>query len=45
MRQAEHVARMGETRNADEILMEKPEENTLIRRPKHRWENDIKMDI
>jgi hypothetical protein len=35
---------MGEMRNACRILGRKPEERTLWR-PRHRWENNIKMDL
>jgi len=26
------------------VMVEKPEEKTLLGRPTHRWENNIKMD-
>jgi hypothetical protein len=39
MRWAEHVALMGEKRNAYGILMVKPEGRT-----RHRWVDNIKMD-
>jgi hypothetical protein len=32
---------MGENKNAYRILMGKPEG----KRPRHRWENNIKMDL
>jgi hypothetical protein len=41
MRWAGHVARMGEKRNAYRILVGNPEG----RRPKHRWVDNIKMDL
>jgi hypothetical protein len=34
---AEHVARMGEKRNACRLLVGKPEEKRLLGRPKRRW--------
>jgi len=39
------VALVGETRGADRILMGKPEGKRPLGRPRHRWENNIKMDI
>jgi hypothetical protein len=36
---------MGDTRNALKILVEKPEGKILLGRPRHRWEDNIKMDI
>jgi hypothetical protein len=44
MRRAEHVARMGEKRNAYRILVEKPEGKRPLGRPRRRWVN-IKMDL
>jgi hypothetical protein len=45
MRQAGHVARTGQVRNAYRILMEKPEEKTTLGRPRCRWEDNIKMGL
>jgi hypothetical protein len=45
MRWAGHVARMGETGNAYRILVGKPEGKRPVGRPRHRWENTIKMDL
>jgi hypothetical protein len=45
MRWAGHVARMAETRNAYRILVGKPEGKRSLVRPKHRWVDNIKMDI
>jgi hypothetical protein len=42
---AENVARMGEKRNAYRILMGKPEGKRPLGRPRHWWNNNIKMDI
>jgi hypothetical protein len=44
MRLAGHVARMGEKRNAYNILLGKPEGNRPLGRPRRRWEDNIKMD-
>jgi hypothetical protein len=44
-RQALHVARMGELRNAYKILAEEPEGKRPLERPRCRWEGDIKMDL
>jgi hypothetical protein len=40
-----HVARMGEMRSANKILAGKFERKRPLRRPKHRWEGHIRMDI
>jgi hypothetical protein len=45
MRWAGHVARMGEKRGAYRILMGRPEGRRPLGRPRHRWEDDIKMDL
>jgi hypothetical protein len=45
MRWAEHVARMGETRNAYRILVEKPEGKRPLGRSRRRWVDNIKMDL
>jgi hypothetical protein len=40
------VARMGEVRNANKILVGKPEGNRLLRRPRRRGGGDIiRMDL
>jgi hypothetical protein len=36
---------MGEKRNAYRILVEKPEGNTPLGRPRCRWVDNIKMDL
>jgi hypothetical protein len=36
---------MGEMRNAYKILVRKHEEKRLLRRPRHRWEDNIKSDV
>jgi hypothetical protein len=45
MRWAGHVARMGEVRGAHNILVGKPEGWSPLERPRHRWEDNIKMDL
>jgi hypothetical protein len=45
MRWAEHVARMGEGRGVHRILVGKPEGTRPVSRPRHRWEDNIKMDL
>ncbi|KAJ4446397.1 hypothetical protein ANN_13093 [Periplaneta americana] len=42
---AEHVARMGESRNAYRVLVGRPEGKRPLRRPKCRWEDNIEMDL
>jgi hypothetical protein len=44
MRWAGHVARMGE-KNAYRILVGKPEGKRPLGRPRHRWEDNIRMDL
>jgi hypothetical protein len=45
LRWAGHVARMGERRDACRVLVGKPEGRRSLGRPKHRWEDNIKMDL
>jgi hypothetical protein len=45
MRWAGHVARMGEGRNVYRVLVGKPEGKRSLERPRHRWEDGIKMDL
>jgi hypothetical protein len=45
IRWAGHVSRMGEKRNAYRILVEKPEGKRPLGRPRHRWEDNIKIDL
>jgi hypothetical protein len=45
MRWAGHVARMGEDKVVHRVLVEKPERKRPLGRPKHRWEDNIKMDL
>jgi hypothetical protein len=36
---------MGKGRGVDGALVEKPEGKRLLGRPRHRWEDSIKMDL
>jgi len=45
MRWAGHVARMGERRCVHRVLVGKPEGKRPLGRPRHRWEDNIKMDL
>jgi hypothetical protein len=45
IRWADHVARMGEKRNAYRLLVGKPEGKRPLRRPRHRWVDNIRMDL
>ena len=45
MRWAGHVARMGEGRSVYRVLVRKPERKRPGGRSRHRWENNIKLDL
>jgi hypothetical protein len=45
MRWAGHVACMGEGRGVYRVLVGRPEGKRSLGRPKHRWEDNIKMDL
>ena len=45
MRWTGHVARMGEERVVQRVLVEKPEGKRPLGRPRRRWENNITMDL
>jgi hypothetical protein len=45
MRWAGHVARTGEGRGVYRVLIGRPEGKTPLRRPRRRWEDNIKMDL
>ena len=45
MRWAGHVARMVEGRVVHRVLVGKPEGKRPLGRPRHRWEDNIKMDL
>jgi hypothetical protein len=40
-----HVARMGQMRNAYNILVEKCERKRYLGRPRRRWGDNIRMDL
>jgi len=44
-RWAGHVARMGERRGVNRVLVGKPEGKRSLGRPMRRWEDNIKMDL
>ena len=45
MRPVGHIARMWENRGVYRILMENPEGNRPLGRPRSRWEDSIKMRL
>jgi hypothetical protein len=45
VRWAGQVARVGERRNVYRVLVGKPEGKRRLGRPRHRWEDVIKMDL
>jgi len=45
MRWMRHVARMGQGRGVHRVLVGKPEGKRPLRRPRRRWEDNIKMDL
>jgi hypothetical protein len=45
MRWGGHVARMGEKTNANGLLVGKPEGKRPLGRPRHRWMDNIKMNL
>jgi hypothetical protein len=45
MRLAGYVARMGEGRGVNRVLVGKPEGMRPLGRPRRRWEDNIKMDL
>jgi hypothetical protein len=45
MRWAGHVARMGGKRNVYRLLVGKPEGKRPLGRPRHRWIDNINMDL
>ena len=40
-----HVARMGEKRGVYRVLVGKSDGKITLRRPRRRWEGNIKMDL
>jgi len=45
IRWAGYVARMGEGRGVHRVLVGKPEVKRPLGRPRHRWEDNITMDL
>jgi hypothetical protein len=45
MRWAGHVAHVGEDRGVYRVLVGKPESKRPLGRPRHRWEDNIKLDL
>jgi len=45
MRWAGHIARIGDSRGAYRGLVGRPEVKRPLGRPKHRWEDNIKMNV
>jgi hypothetical protein len=45
MRWAGHVAQIGEGRGVHRVLVGKLERKRPLWRPRHRWEDNIKMDL
>ena len=45
MRWAGHIARMGKKSGAYGVSVGKPEGKIPLERPRHRWEDNIKMDL
>ena len=39
------MTRMGEGRGVHRVLVGKPDGKRPLGRPRHRWENNIKMDL
>jgi hypothetical protein len=42
---AGYVASMGEEREVNKVLVGKPEGKRPLRRPRRRWEDEIRMDL
>jgi hypothetical protein len=45
MRWAGHVALMGEGRGLFRVLVGRPEGKRPLGKPRHKWEDNIKMDL
>jgi hypothetical protein len=45
MRWAGHVERLGERRGVYTVLVGRPEGKRPLGRPRHRWEDNIKLDL
>jgi len=42
---AGHVERVGKSRSVYSVLVGKPDGKRPLGRPRHRWEDNIKMDL
>jgi len=42
---AGHIARMGDRRGVNRVLVGKPEEMRPLGRPRRKWNDNIKMDL
>jgi hypothetical protein len=45
MAASRHIARMGKMKNAYNVSLGKPKEKRRFRRPRRRWEKNIKINI
>jgi hypothetical protein len=45
MKWAEHVACMGQGRGVYRVSVGRPEEKRALGRPRHRWEDNLGMDL
>ena len=45
MRWVKNLELMEERRTAYRVLVEKPEEKRQLRKPRHRWDYNVKMDL
>jgi hypothetical protein len=45
LRLAGHVARMGERRGVNRVLVGRPERKRPLGRSRRRWEDNVKMDL
>jgi hypothetical protein len=45
LRWTRHVARMGEERRVYKVFVGKPEGKRPLGRPRHRWEDGVRMDL
>jgi hypothetical protein len=45
MRWVGNAAHKGEKRNAYRVFVRRPEGKVRLGRPRHRWEDDIKVDL
>jgi hypothetical protein len=45
MRWAGHVACLGEGRSVYRVLVGRPNSKKLLGRPRHKWEDNIKIDF